>query len=79
MSFSKGILVFITATIGILAFTAGAVGYFFRRNKLWESLALFVLAFALFRPGFFMEHISPTQRYFEPAQLTQKYNKLRWG
>ncbi|EPC10112.1 TRAP dicarboxylate transporter subunit DctM [Pasteurella multocida 2000] len=79
VSFSKGILVFITATIGILAFTAGAVGYFFRRNKLWESLALFVLAFALFRPGFFMEHISPTQRYFEPAQLTQEVQQASVG
>lgn len=79
VSFSKGILVFITATIGILAFTAGAVGYFFRRNKLWESLALFVFAFALFRPGFFMEHISPTQRYFEPAQLTQEVQQASVG
>lgn len=79
VSFSKGILVFVVATIGILAFTAGAVGYFLRKNKLWESVALLVLAFALFRPGFFMESISPTQQYFEPSALVQQVEKAKVG
>lgn len=72
VGWAKGILVFITATIGILIFTAATMGYFQTKNKLWESLVLIFAAFMLFRPGFFMEYISPTERHIEPAALVQE-------
>ncbi len=72
VGWAKGTLVFLTATIGILVFTSATMNYFFTKNKLWESLVLIIAAFMLFRPGFFMERISPTARYIEPAQLTQE-------
>ena len=72
VGWAKGILVFLTATIGILVFTSATMNYFFTKNKLWESFILILAAFMLFRPGFFMERISPTARYIEPAQLTQE-------
>ena len=68
VGWAKGILVFLTATIGILVFTSATMNYFFTKNKLWESFILILAAFMLFRPGFFMERISPTARYIEPAQ-----------
>lgn len=72
VGWAKGILVFVIATIGILVFTSATMSYFLTKNKLWESLVLIMAAFILFRPGFFMERISPTARYIEPAQLTQE-------
>ncbi len=72
VGWAKGTLVFLIATIGILVFTSATMNYFFTKNKLWESLVLIIAAFMLFRPGFFMERISPTARYIEPAQLTQE-------
>jgi hypothetical protein len=49
----------ITAVIAMLLFAAGTQGYFLSRSRLWESLALILVAFTLFRPGFWMDMIHP--------------------
>jgi TRAP transporter 4TM/12TM fusion protein len=49
----------ITAVIAMLLFAAGTQGYFLTRSRLWESLALILVAFTLFRPGFWMDMIYP--------------------
>ncbi|MGQ0286645.1 TRAP transporter permease [Pasteurellaceae bacterium 22721_9_1] len=72
VGWAKGTLVFIIATIGIMVFTAASMGYFFTKNKRWESAVLILAAFMLFRPGFFMEYISPTARHVEPTYLLQE-------
>lgn len=79
VGWTKGILVFITATVGILIFTAATMNYFFTKNKVWETVVLVIAAFMLFRPGFFMEHISPTERYIEPIKLTQEIENVPVG
>jgi TRAP transporter 4TM/12TM fusion protein len=53
----QGVIVFIVATAAILLFTAGTQGYFLARSKLWESVVLILVAFSLFRPGFWMDLI----------------------
>lgn len=55
----QGILVAISATIAILVFTAGTMGYFVSRNRIYESILLIFAAFALFRPDFFMDRVMP--------------------
>ena len=75
----KGTLVFIMATIGILIFTAATMNFFFVKNKLWETLVLIFAAFMIFRPGFFMEYVSPTARQIEPAELTQEIARTPVG
>ncbi|MCK3657967.1 C4-dicarboxylate ABC transporter [Pasteurellaceae bacterium Pebbles2] len=72
VGWAKGLLVFFTATTGIMVFTAATMNFFFTKNKLWETAVLILAAFALFRPGFFMEYISPTARYVEPTQFVQE-------
>ncbi|MFC6672609.1 TRAP transporter permease [Marinobacterium aestuariivivens] len=52
-----GIAVFVISTIGILLFTAASQGYFLVRSRLYESALLLVIAFSLFRPGFWMDQI----------------------
>ncbi|SEQ03759.1 TRAP transporter permease [Basfia succiniciproducens] len=79
VGWTKGILVFITATIGVMAFTAATMGYFFTKNRKWEGFALILAAFMLFRPGFFMEYVSPTERHIEPAQLVQEIENAAAG
>ncbi|MEL0629991.1 TRAP transporter permease [Psychromonas aquatilis] len=59
VTFMEGIAVFITATMAMLIFTAGTQGYFITKSKLWESFALLVIAFTLFRPGFWMDYVVP--------------------
>ncbi|OOH91452.1 C4-dicarboxylate ABC transporter [Pasteurellaceae bacterium 15-036681] len=75
----KGILVFITATSGIMFFTAATMGYFQTKNKLWETLVLILAAFMIFRPGFFMERISPSERHIEPSHFAEIVHELPEG
>ena len=66
---TQGIIVFIVSTIGILVFTAGTMGWFLTKSRIWETVALLVIAFALFRPGFFMNQIQPPFAEIPPAQF----------
>ncbi len=53
----EGVLIFIIATAAMLIFTAGSQGYFFAKSKMWESAALLLIAFTLFRPGFWLDYV----------------------
>ncbi|MFD0965504.1 TRAP transporter permease [Seminibacterium arietis] len=75
VSLAKGILVAIVSTIAILAFTAATMNFFITKNKWWETVVLIVAAFIIFRPGFFMEYLSPSYRYIEPVNLVQDMEK----
>ncbi len=75
----QGILVAVSATIAILIFTAGTMGWFLTRNRIYESVALILIAFALFRPDFFMNRIAPPFAQIEPAQLTQAVGEAAPG
>ena len=48
-------LVVVSATMASLLFAAATQGWFLRKNRWWETIVLIVIAFALFRPGFFMD------------------------
>jgi TRAP transporter 4TM/12TM fusion protein len=48
-----------TAVIAMLVFAAATQGYFFARSRWYESLALLLVCFTLFRPGFWMDMIHP--------------------
>lgn len=71
VTFTQGILVFIIATAAMLIFTAGSQGYFISKSRIWESLALILIAFTLFRPGFWMDMVSPPFVDVAPANLEQ--------
>ncbi|MFQ5545847.1 MAG: TRAP transporter permease, partial [Acidiferrobacterales bacterium] len=49
----------ITALMAMLLFAAGTQGFFLAKSRLWESLALILVAFTMFRPGFWMDQIYP--------------------
>ncbi len=63
------IFVFIKATVAILIFAAATQGYFFARNKIWESLALLLIAFTLFRPGFWLDQVEPPFEQRPPSEI----------
>ena len=56
---AKAIFVFIIATIAMMLFAAATQGWFFTKSKVWESIALLLIAFTLFRPGFWLDRVSP--------------------
>lgn len=72
VTWAQGIMVFIVATIAILVFTAATQRFFFDRCNILEVLALLLIAFTLFRPGFFMEMISPSYNDIKPTALVNE-------
>jgi len=67
----QGVFVFIMATAAILLFTAGTQGYFVIRSKFYESVLLILVAFSLFRPGFWMDMIVPPFSEENPASIIE--------
>ena len=53
-----------------LVFTSGTMGWFLTKNRIYESVLLIFVAFALFRPDFFMDRIMPAFEEIEPAALS---------
>ncbi|NOE17037.1 TRAP transporter fused permease subunit [Ruegeria atlantica] len=75
----EGIIVAIFATIAILVFTAGTMGYFLTHSRIYESIALIAVAFALFRPDFFMDRIAPPYTSVEPAAFVETIGQTSPG
>jgi TRAP transporter 4TM/12TM fusion protein len=64
-----GLFVFVAATVAMLLFAAATQGWFITRNRIWESVALLLIAFSIFRPGFWMDMIFPPYEEVPPAQI----------
>lgn len=71
VSIMQGILVFVIASIAILVFTAGTMGWFITKSKIYESVILVLIAFVLFRPDFVMDRIQPPFSDVAPSQFSQ--------
>jgi len=63
----------------VLSFTAGTMGHFLTKSRLWESVALLVVAFLLFRPDYVMNRIEPPYDAIDPARLEQVVGKAPVG
>ncbi|MFC4236738.1 TRAP transporter permease [Thalassospira xianhensis] len=66
------VMVIVVSTIAMLVFAAGTMGYFFTRSKLWESAALLLIAFTLFRPGFWLDLIEPPYENLPATEIVEK-------
>ena len=53
------VLTVAAAFAAALVFAAATQGYFLVRNRLWETLALLLVAFTLFRPDFWLDRVQP--------------------
>ena len=49
----------VTATTAMMLFAAATQGFFVVKSRLWETLVLLLIAFTLFRPGYWMDQITP--------------------
>ncbi|KAB2889428.1 MAG: TRAP transporter permease [Desulfobulbaceae bacterium] len=67
------------AFVAMLAFAAATQNYMLTRNRLWESAALLLVAFTLFRPGFFWDMIYPELETRPATELEQFISDLPSG
>jgi hypothetical protein len=71
------------AVIAMLLFAAATQGYWLVRSRWWESIALLLVAFTLFRPGFWWDELYPptelisAERIVEFATQAPPEGKLR--
>ena len=75
----QGVVVFIVATVAMLIFAAGTQGYMLTRNRWYESLLLLLVAFTLFRPGFWMDEIHDPYASVPPAQFADALERVEDG
>ena len=61
VGWTKAILVFFVSLAAMLVFAAATQGYFIAKSRRWETVALLLIAFMLFRPDFFLDRVS--ERY----------------
>lgn len=71
VSLAKAVFVFIVGVIAMMLFAAATQGYFMARSKIWESLLLILVAFTLFRPGFWLDKVQPPYDLIPPSQLVE--------
>lgn len=65
----KAVFVFIIAVIAMLLFAAATQGWWLTRNKIWESIVLLLVAFTLFRPGYWLDRIDPPYHDLPPSKI----------
>jgi len=63
------VLVFFIALAAMLTFAAATQQYMFVRNKAWETVALLLVAFTLFRPGYWLDQVSPPFEHHPGAEI----------
>jgi TRAP transporter 4TM/12TM fusion protein len=73
------ILITTQGLLAMLLFVSAAQGWLLTRNRWWESLLLLVIAFSLFRPGYWRDQFYPPQ-VLQPAQaIVQHLSQLGAG
>ncbi|KZM51308.1 C4-dicarboxylate ABC transporter [Labrenzia sp. OB1] len=55
----KAVFIFVIGVTAMMLFAAATQGYFLARSRIWETVALLLVAFTLFRPGFWLDYVQP--------------------
>jgi TRAP transporter 4TM/12TM fusion protein len=53
------VVIVLAAVVAMLAFAAATQGFFLTKSRIWETVALLLVAFTLFRPGFWWDMAYP--------------------
>jgi len=61
--------VVVAAVLAMLVFAAATQGFFLVRSRLWESLVLVLVAFTLFRPGYWWDMVYPPVEVVAATQI----------
>jgi hypothetical protein len=76
---THGIIIFIIATIAMLIFAMATQGWFITRNRWYENIALLLISFTLFRPGFWQDLIVDPFQNIAPTHLVKTLDTLPAG
>ncbi|MDR7148778.1 TRAP transporter 4TM/12TM fusion protein [Hydrogenophaga palleronii] len=65
------VLTVVSAVVAMLVFAAATQGYFLVRSRWYESLALLLVTFTLFRPGFWWDMVYPPYDMVPAASMNK--------
>ena len=75
----QAVWIFLTATIAMLVFAAATQGYFFARNKLWETLLLLIAAIGIFNPNILQNMVQPEFTEYAPENYRELLSNVEEG
>jgi TRAP transporter 4TM/12TM fusion protein len=73
------IIVIVAAVAAMLSFAAATQGFFLTKSRIWETAALLLIAFTLFRPGFWWDMAFPPLTEEPAAKLEQMVAEMEPG
>jgi hypothetical protein len=65
--------------VAMMLFASATQGFLFVKNRIWESVVLLLVAFTLFRPGFFLDMVSPPFDESSPNQIFEMVDTVPEG
>ncbi|MDX1515106.1 MAG: DUF3394 domain-containing protein, partial [Gammaproteobacteria bacterium] len=68
-----------SAVVAMLAFASATQNYWLTRNRWWEGVALLLVAFTLFRPGFWWDMIYPPVQRIEAQRIVEVAEQVPAG
>ncbi|NOI15693.1 TRAP transporter permease [Vibrio hepatarius] len=72
-------LTVVSSVIAMLIFSAATQGWWFTKNKWWETVLLLVLTFTFFRPGYWWDKIYPATILYPGTSVTEIVEGLKVG
>ncbi len=72
-------LTVVISVVAMLVFAAATQGWFFERSRWYETLALLLVTFTLFRPGFWWDMVYAPYTDAAPAQFMQLVEEAKPG
>ncbi len=71
------VMTIVSATTAILVFSAATQGFWLVKTKWWETVALLLVAFILFRPGFFWDEVYPSTQDVPATTLVSAVETMK--
>lgn len=73
------IVVVISAVIGMLLFAAATQGFWFVRNRWWETILLLALTFVIFRPGYIWDKVQEPYSSLPGSEIFKVADTMKAG
>ncbi|KKD61923.1 C4-dicarboxylate ABC transporter [Grimontia sp. AD028] len=68
-----------SAVIAMLVFSSATQGWWFTKNKWWETLLMLLITFSLFRPGYWWDQVFPPTNDYPGSAIIEVAEKLPNG
>jgi len=75
----EGVYNVLFALIGMMMFSSGLQGYFYTRNRWWESLVMLVLCTVFVLPSYWVDMVYPRYEQVDPLKLEEAFTHAEPG